>query len=422
MSRAADALRKDLGRACRRAARRRHLPDLYRPASRPRSDQPAGVRGAARGRAQRAAARSDAGGARPQSADHAARRCRRAADPDRRSGERQPARRAAPQRRRVRRPLYRRARGRAGHRPCRRARAGLHAARHDAGVRRQPHLGARRAGRAGVRDRHAARSSMCSRRRRCCSSSRRRWKSASTARSASACRPRTSILAIIGRIGAAGGTGYVIEYTGDAIRGAVGRGAADRRQHVDRGRRARRADRARRDDLRLSQGPPDGARGRGLGRGGRVVADAAERSGRGLRRDRHARRHRHRAVADLGHQPRGRRADHRRRARSRELRRSVEARRGAEVARLYGPDAGHARCRTSASSTSSSAAAPTAGSRICAPPPRSRTAATSPTACARWSCRVRGWSSARPRPRGSTASSSPPGSNGASRAARCAWR
>ena len=38
-------------------------------------------------------------------------------------------------------------------------------------------------------------------------------------------------------------------------------------QHVDRGRRARRHDRARREDLRLSQGPAEGAQGRGLGRG-----------------------------------------------------------------------------------------------------------------------------------------------------------
>ena len=71
--------------------------------------------------------------------------------------------------------------------------------------------------------------------------------------------PKDVVLAIIGKIGAAGGTGHVIEYTGDVIRAMCDRGAADRQQHVDRGRRARRADRARRDDLRLSQGPSDGA-------------------------------------------------------------------------------------------------------------------------------------------------------------------
>ena len=95
--------------------------------------------------------------------------------------------------------------------------------------------------------------------------------------------PKDVILHIIGVIGAAGGTGHVIEYTGKVFREHVDRGPADRVQHVDRGRRARRPGRARREDLRLSQGPPDGAEGRGLGQGGRLVADAADRSGRALR-------------------------------------------------------------------------------------------------------------------------------------------
>ena len=45
--------------------------------------------------------------------------------------------------------------------------------------------------------------------------------SASTATCRSASPPRTSILAIIGKIGTAGGTGHVIEYAGDAIRALV---------------------------------------------------------------------------------------------------------------------------------------------------------------------------------------------------------
>ena len=57
----------------------------------------------------------------------------------------------------------------------------------------------------------------------------------------------------------------------------------DRLQHVDRGRRARRPDRARRDDLRLSQGPAVCAQGRRMGAGGRLLEDAAVRSGRALR-------------------------------------------------------------------------------------------------------------------------------------------
>jgi len=51
------------------------------------------------------------------------------------------------------------------------------------------------------------------------------------------------VLAIIGKIGTAGGTGYVIEYAGDAIR-ALRWKAHDGLQHVDRGWRPRRPDRA----------------------------------------------------------------------------------------------------------------------------------------------------------------------------------
>ena len=64
------------------------------------------------------------------------------------------ARRARAQRAGVRHPLHRRDRSRTGHRPRRRPGTGVHAARHDDGVRRQPHLGARRAWRARLRDRH----------------------------------------------------------------------------------------------------------------------------------------------------------------------------------------------------------------------------------------------------------------------------
>ena len=62
------------------------------------------------------------------------------------------------------------------------------------------------------------------------------------------------ILAIIGEIGTAGGTGYVIEYAGEAIRVAVDGRPDDHLQHVDRGWRAGRPDRPRRDHLRLYQG------------------------------------------------------------------------------------------------------------------------------------------------------------------------
>ena len=59
------------------------------------------------------------------------------------------------------------------------------------------------------------------------------------------------VLAIIGRIGTAGGTGHVIEYAGEAIRAMDMAGRMDRLQHEHRGRRPRRHDRAGRQDLRI---------------------------------------------------------------------------------------------------------------------------------------------------------------------------
>ena len=75
-------------------------------------------------------------------------------------------------------------------------------------------------------------------------------------------------LSIIGATGTAGGTGHVIEYTGEAIRAPVDGRPDDGLQHGDRRRRAGRADRARRRHLRLRPRPAEGAEGRGLGDGG----------------------------------------------------------------------------------------------------------------------------------------------------------
>ena len=49
------------------------------------------------------------------------------------------------------------------------------------------------------------------------------------------------ILAVIAKIGTGGGQGYVLEYRGEAIRDALDGGPDDHLQHVDRGRRPRRA-------------------------------------------------------------------------------------------------------------------------------------------------------------------------------------
>ena len=78
------------------------------------------------------------------------------------------------------------------------------------------------------------------------------------------------------------------------------------------------------------------------------------------------------------------------------------------------------RSKTSRSTPSSSAPAPTAASKTSAPPPPSSTATTSPPQSAPWSSPARRRSSARPKQKASTPSSRPPASSGASPAAACA--
>ena len=126
----------------------RHLPPLHRPPPRPRGDEPAGLRGAARSRPQGAPARPDAGRAGPQRPDDrplAADRGRDLAHPGRDPGS---------ELRGVRRPAARHARRPPGHRPRHRPRAGLHPAGHDDRLRRQPHQHARRLRRPRLRHRH----------------------------------------------------------------------------------------------------------------------------------------------------------------------------------------------------------------------------------------------------------------------------
>ena len=123
-------------------------------------------------------------------------------------------------------------------------------------------------------------SATCSRRSACCSASRRRSRSKSTADCATAVTAKDLILAIIGKIGVAGGTGHVIEYRGTRDRSALDGRAHDRLQHVDRGRRTRRHDRARRDDVRVSQGPPLRPAGRRVGRAVERWRDSADRQRR----------------------------------------------------------------------------------------------------------------------------------------------
>ena len=149
------------------------------------------------------------------------------------------------------------------------------------------------------------------------------------------------ILAIIGEIGTAGGTGYVLEYAGDAIRALSHGRPHDGLQHVDRRRRARRPGRAGREGVRLPERPSEGAEGRRLGRGDALLGEAALRRRRAFRSRDPARCRQAAADRDLGHLARGRDLGHRHRARSRRDRGRGQAALQASRAELHGPDRGH---------------------------------------------------------------------------------
>ena len=149
------------------------------------------------------------------------------------------------------------------------------------------------------------------------------------------------ILAIIGKLGTAGGTGYVIEYAGRAIRELTMEGRMTVcNMSIEAGARAGliAPDET---TFKYLEGrpyaPKGGAWDLALGQWRRLPSD----KGAHLRHAARPRRRGHPADGDLGHQPAGRAADHRRHSRSgqcagREPPRGVDA-----VARLYGPDAGH---------------------------------------------------------------------------------
>ena len=105
-----------------------------------------------------------------------------------------------------------------GHRARDRPRAGRHAAGHDRGLRRLAHLHARRLRRAGARHRHQrsrARAGHAD------AAGQEGQEHAGQGRRQAARRGVTAkdiVLAIIGKIGTAGGTGYTIEFAGSAIR------------------------------------------------------------------------------------------------------------------------------------------------------------------------------------------------------------
>ena len=208
-------------------------------------------------------------------------------------------------------------------------------------------------------------------------------------------------------------------------RGPLDGRADDGLQHVDRGRRPRRADRARRHDDRVhhhaatARSPPRARRSTRPSPTGRRSGPTTRRPSTATSRSTPATLV---PAGDLGHQPgddRGRDRP-RPRARAGPLR---QPRRRPPGPRLHGADPGHADHARSRSTSSSSARAPTAGSRTSAPAaaglpgPEGRRGRPGPDRA-----RAASRSGTRPRPRGSTGSSPRPAPSGGSRGAACAWR
>ena len=131
---------------------------------------------------------------------------------------------------------------------------------------------------------------MCWRPRPCSSSRPRTCGSRSTASCRVGVTAKDLILAIIGKIGTAGGTGYVIEYAGEAIRDLSMEGRMTVCNMTIEG--GARAGLIAPDETTFAylKGRPMRAQGRRLGAGRRLLADAAVRSGRGLRQGSRARR------------------------------------------------------------------------------------------------------------------------------------
>ena len=205
----------------------------------------------------------------------------------------------------------------AGHHPCRRPRAGPQPARHHPGLRRLPHLDARRAGRARLRHRLVGSDARAWRRSACGSASPSRCASPSTARSSPHITGKDIILAIIGKIGAAGAVGHVIEYAGSAIRGLSMEGRLTLcNMSIEAGGRA---GMVAPDDTTFNylKGKPFAPKGENWDKAMAFWRTVPTDDGATFDREVTLECRRDRADGDLGHQPRGRAVDQRPRARSR---------------------------------------------------------------------------------------------------------
>ena len=179
------------------------------------------------------------------------------------------------------------------------------------------------------------------------------------------------ILAIIGEIGTAGGTGHVIEYAGEAIRALSMEGRMTIcNMSIEGGARAGliAPDQTTFDYIKgRPRAPKAGAWEQALRHWETLYSD----DGRGVRPRGRASCREAAADRDLGHEPRAGGVGHRPRAAARGHRRRDQAQSRDPLARLYGPRRAARRSPTSRSTACSSAPAPMAASRICAKWPRS---------------------------------------------------
>ena len=198
------------------------------------------------------------------------------------------------------------------------------------------------------------------------------------------------ILAIIAKIGTGGGQGYIIEYRGEAIRSLSMEGRMTVcNMSIEAGARA---GLIAPDETTFAylKGKPHAPKGAEWDAALEYWRSLPHRRRRDLRPRGHARRRPSSRRTSPGAPTRARRCRWRRRCPTRPPSADPDERAAAERALRYMDlTPGHRRCATSRWTRCSSARAPTAGSRTCAPRPRSCAAARSATASGCWSCPAR---------------------------------
>ena len=168
----------------------------------------------------------------------------------------------------------------------------LHAARHDGGLRRQPHGDARRVRRAGVRHRHQRSGARAGDAVPAAAQVEDLSGAGGRHAAATGVTAKDIILTLISRIGIGGGTGCVFEYCGSAIRAlSMEERMTVCNMSIEGGARA---GLVAPDDTTFEypERPSRCAEGRGLGRRGRALEAASDRRRRDLRPDDHHRRRR----------------------------------------------------------------------------------------------------------------------------------